>query len=93
MYVRMTDGRDRGKVIEMVDEEARLMVANGQAVGVDFQEPDPLGSRVDFDEMAREDSLPQLAEVPAAVTDIVPPARVASSIARAIARKPARRRS
>jgi hypothetical protein len=93
MYIRQTDGRDRGKVIEMLDEEARIMVATGQAVAVDFQEPDPFGTRVDFDEMAREDSLPQLAALPAAVTDIVPPATIVSPIARAIAKKRLRRRS
>jgi hypothetical protein len=72
MYIRMTDGRDRGEVIEMVDEEARAMLASGKALAVDFQQPDPLGTRVDFDEMVKEDSF-SIGGLTAAVTDIVPP--------------------
>jgi hypothetical protein len=45
MYIRMTDGRDAGQVIDMVEDVARAMLANGQALAVDFSEPDPLGVR------------------------------------------------
>jgi hypothetical protein len=45
MYVRMADGRERGQVLDMVEDVGRAMLANGQALPVDFDEPDPLGAR------------------------------------------------
>lgn len=44
-YIRLTDGRDRGHVKEMPFDEAQAMLGNGQAVPVNFNEPDPLGFR------------------------------------------------
>jgi hypothetical protein len=45
MYVRMADGRDHGQVLDMVEDVGRAMLANGQALPIDFSEPDPLGAR------------------------------------------------
>lgn len=42
MFIRMTDGRDRGRVIDVLEETARELVARGQAQAIDFNEPDPL---------------------------------------------------
>jgi len=44
-FIRMMDGRDRGHVKEMPFDEAQTMLGNGQAVLVNFNEPDPLGYR------------------------------------------------
>jgi len=44
-YIRMTGGRDRGSVKEFPFSEAQEMLALGQALPVDFNEPDPLGFR------------------------------------------------
>lgn len=44
-YIRLTDGRDRGHVKEMPFDEAQAMLGNGQALPVNFNEPDPLGFR------------------------------------------------
>jgi len=64
MYIRMTDGRERGQVVDMVEDVGRAMLANGQAVPVDFSEPDPLGAR-------------EIAGIPLVATDLVPPGKVA----------------
>lgn len=45
MYIRMTDGRDRGYVKDFPVPEAREMLDLGQALPVDFDEPDALGFR------------------------------------------------
>lgn len=42
MFIRMTDGRDRGRAIDVLEETARELVARGQALAIDFNEPDPL---------------------------------------------------
>jgi hypothetical protein len=44
-WIRMTDGRDRGHAREMNFPDAQEMLAKGQAVPVDFNEPDALGFR------------------------------------------------
>jgi hypothetical protein len=44
-FIRMMDGRDRGHVKEMPFDDAQAMLSNGQAVLVNFNEPDPLGYR------------------------------------------------
>jgi hypothetical protein len=49
MYVRLTGGRDRGEAKEFSVEDAKAMIDKGQAVPVNFDEPDPLGKRSDFD--------------------------------------------
>jgi hypothetical protein len=45
MYIRMTGGRDRGYVKDFPVPEAREMLALGQALPVNFDEPDALGFR------------------------------------------------
>jgi hypothetical protein len=70
MYIRMTDGRDAGQVIDMLEEVARALVANGQALAVDFSEPDPLG----FREMGVRE--PVLAEIRQPETLMEPPVKV-----------------
>jgi hypothetical protein len=64
MYIRKTDGRDRGQCFDVREEEARELVAHGQATAVDFSEPDPLGAR-------------EIVGLPVVVTDLVPPGTVA----------------
>lgn len=44
-YIRLTGGRDRGQVKDMPFPDAQEMLALGQALPVDFDEPDPLGFR------------------------------------------------
>jgi hypothetical protein len=44
-YIRMTGGRDRGHVKDMPFPDAQEMLALGQALPVDFDEPDALGFR------------------------------------------------
>jgi hypothetical protein len=44
-YVRLTGGRDRGHVKDLLHEDAQRMLGNGEALPVDFDEPDPLGFR------------------------------------------------
>jgi hypothetical protein len=44
-YIRLTGGRDRGHVKEILFEDAQRMLGNGEALPVDFDEPDPLGFR------------------------------------------------
>ena len=45
MFIRMADGRDRGQVLDVIEEEARALLATGQASSVDFGESDALGLR------------------------------------------------
>lgn len=49
MYIRQKAGRDRGKAIDMRDEEARAMIKMGSAIAVDFDVPNALDLVVDFD--------------------------------------------
>jgi hypothetical protein len=44
-YIRMTGGRDRGEVKDFPLPDAQEMLALGQALPVNFDEPDPLGFR------------------------------------------------
>jgi hypothetical protein len=44
-YVRYTDGRDRGYVKDIPFVDAQEMLSKGQALPVNFDEPDPLGFR------------------------------------------------
>lgn len=44
-YIRMTGGRDRGHVKDFPVPAAKEMLALGQALPVDFDEPDALGFR------------------------------------------------
>ena len=44
-YIRMTGGRDRGHVKDMPFVDAEIMLKNGQALPVNFDEADPLGFR------------------------------------------------
>jgi len=44
-YIRLTGGRDRGEVKDMPFNEAQEMLSLGQALPVNFDEPDPLGFR------------------------------------------------
>jgi hypothetical protein len=44
-YIRMTEGRDRGHVKEYPFVEAQEKLSLGQALPVNFDEPDPLGFR------------------------------------------------
>ena len=44
-YIRMTGGRDRGYVKDFPVTEAREMLDLGQALPVDFDQPDALGFR------------------------------------------------
>ena len=44
-YIRMTGGRDRGHVKDWPFPEAQEMLALGQALPIDFNEPDALGFR------------------------------------------------
>jgi len=39
-YIRLTGGRDRGSVKDMPFSEARKMLKLGQALPVNFEEPD-----------------------------------------------------
>lgn len=45
MYIRLVFGRDRGHVKDFPFVEAREMLALGQALPVDLEEPNPLGFR------------------------------------------------
>jgi hypothetical protein len=67
-YIRMTGGRDRGYVKDFPVPEAREMLALGQALPVDFDQPDALG----FREMAAPETELQLLTVD-------PPARIVTS--------------
>jgi hypothetical protein len=51
MYIRMTGGRDRGEVQDFSFDDAQAMLRSGQAVPVDFNEPDPLGKRAEVEEI------------------------------------------
>jgi len=44
-YIRMTTGRDRGEVKDFPFPDAQRMLALGQALPVNFDEPDALGFR------------------------------------------------
>lgn len=44
-YIRMTSGRDRGYVKDFPLPDAQEMLALGQALPVNFDEPDALGFR------------------------------------------------
>jgi hypothetical protein len=44
-YIRMTGGRDRGHVKDMPFIDAQVMLQKGQALPVNFDEPDALGFR------------------------------------------------
>jgi hypothetical protein len=49
MFIRMKSGREIGRVLDMRDEEARAMLADGRAIEVDFDDPKALETKVDFD--------------------------------------------
>jgi hypothetical protein len=56
-YIRMTGGRDRGHVKYIPLPDAQEMLALGQALPVDFDEPDALGFReLDFDQARKRDA-------------------------------------
>lgn len=65
MFIQMLDGRDAGQVLEVREEEANEMLASGQASRIDF-------SGHDFSRVKDE-----VAGLPVAVTDLVPPETVA----------------
>jgi hypothetical protein len=48
MYVRMTGGRDRGEAKEFSFVDAQDLLRTGQAVPVNFNEPDPLAKIPNF---------------------------------------------
>jgi hypothetical protein len=53
MFITILDGRDSGKVVDMLEEEARNMLATGQARAVEFGEP-PAEVRQPDPELSRE---------------------------------------
>jgi len=59
LYVRMTDGRDRGRVVDMVRDTALEMIDKGQAVLVDPGQPGALDFIPDFRLPRAEDLSPQ----------------------------------
>jgi len=61
-YIRLTGGRDRGHVKDMPHVDAQRMLGNGEALPVDFNEPDALGFREISAPIAeRDNELPALA--------------------------------
>jgi hypothetical protein len=69
-YIRLTGGRDRGHVKDMPHVDAQRMLGNGEALPVDFNEPDPLGFREISAPIAEQD---QDKELPALAADSTPP--------------------
>jgi hypothetical protein len=67
-YIRLTGGRDRGHVIDLPFVDAQRMLGNGEALPVDFNEPDPLGFREISAPIAERDN-----ELPALAVDSTPP--------------------
>lgn len=49
MYIRMTSGREPGRVLDMRDEEAHAMLGDGRAIKVDFDDPRALETKTEFD--------------------------------------------
>lgn len=49
MYIRMTGGRDRGEVKDFAFDDAQVLIKNGHAVSVNFNEADPLAKKNDFE--------------------------------------------
>jgi hypothetical protein len=73
MYIRMTGGRDRGEVKDFAFDDAQVLIKNGHAVSVNFNEADPLAKKSDF-EIRDEQSLQG-----GRVQQISPQLRLASS--------------
>lgn len=59
MYIRMKSGREPGRVVDMRDEEAKAMLADGRAVKVDFDDPCAFETKTGFE---MQDQQAQLAE-------------------------------
>jgi hypothetical protein len=45
----MTGGRDRGEVKDFAFDDAQVLIRNGHAVSVNFNEADPLAKKLDFE--------------------------------------------
>jgi len=67
-YIRLTGGRDRGHVKDLPFVDAQRMLGNGEALPVDFDEPDPLGFREISAPAADQDR-----ELPALAVNSTPP--------------------
>lgn len=63
MYIRMTSGREPGRVVDMRDEEARGMLADGRAIKVDFDDPHALEIKTGFDLQDQQEQLAPSLEV------------------------------
>lgn len=79
MYIRMTGGRDRGVVKDFSFVDAQELLASGQALPVNFEEPNPLETRI----LADEESLlvPTDVTTPQPVTDGLTDPKVIASMA------------
>jgi hypothetical protein len=54
MFIRMKEGRYRGRAVDIREEEARAMLAKGQALPVDLSIRGELDRVVDFDAVVTE---------------------------------------